>query len=65
MDSRDPSIPLSQYVYNETRYRMLLQMDEQRAEMLLKQAEQDVKSRWSFYKQMAAMHYNGNGHKDE
>ncbi len=58
IDSRDPSIPLSQYVYNETRYRMLLQSDEQRAEALLKQAQHDVKSRWTYYKQMAAMHYD-------
>jgi pyruvate-ferredoxin/flavodoxin oxidoreductase len=64
IDSRDPSIPLSQYVYNETRYRMLLQSDEQRAEVLLKQAEQDVKSRWTYYKQMAAMHFDGNGHEE-
>jgi len=60
IDSKDPSIPLEQYAYNETRYRMLVQSDEQRAEMLLKQAQQDVKSRWELYKQMAAMHY-GNG----
>lgn len=60
IDSKDPSIPLEQYVYNETRYRMLLQSDEQRAEMLLKLAQQDVKSRWEFYKQMAAMHYGSN-----
>jgi pyruvate-ferredoxin/flavodoxin oxidoreductase len=65
IDSRDPSIPLSQYVYNETRYRMLLQSDEQRAELLLKQAEQDVKSRWNYYKQMAAMHFDGNGHEEQ
>jgi pyruvate-ferredoxin/flavodoxin oxidoreductase len=61
IDSKDPSIPLEQYVYNETRYRMLLQSDEQRAEMLLKLAQQDVKSRWELYKQMAAMHYGSNG----
>ncbi|MCU0484706.1 MAG: pyruvate:ferredoxin (flavodoxin) oxidoreductase [Anaerolineales bacterium] len=59
IDSKDPTIPLSQFVYNETRYRMLVQSDEQRAEMLLKQAEQDVKSRWNYYRQMAAMHYDG------
>jgi pyruvate-ferredoxin/flavodoxin oxidoreductase len=47
-------------VYNETRYRMLVQSDEQRAEMLLKQAKQDVKSRLELYKQMAAMHYGNN-----
>jgi pyruvate-ferredoxin/flavodoxin oxidoreductase len=64
IDSKDPSIPLEQYVYNETRYRMLLQSDEQRAEMLLKLAQQDVKSRWELYKQMAAMHYGSNGGND-
>ena len=61
IDSKDPSIPLEQYVYNETRYRMLLQSDEQRAEALLKLAQKDVKSRWELYKQMAAMHYGNNG----
>jgi len=61
IDSKDPSIPLQQYAYNESRYRMLVQSDEQRAEMLLKLAQQDVKSRWELYKQMAAMHYGENG----
>jgi len=64
IDSREPSVPLDQYIYNETRYRMLLQTDEQRAEMLLKQAQENVKSRWSYYKQLAAMSY-GNGHVTE
>lgn len=60
IDSKDPSIPLEQYAYNEPRYKMLTQTDEERAEMLLKQAQQDVKSRWELYKQMAAMHYGIN-----
>jgi pyruvate-ferredoxin/flavodoxin oxidoreductase len=64
LDSKDPSIPLDQYVYNETRYRMLLQSDEQRAESLLKLAQEDVRSRWNYYKQMAAMHYDDNGHTE-
>jgi len=64
IDSKEPSIPLEQYIYNETRYRMLLQTDEQRAEFLLKQAQQDVKSRWNLYKQMAAMNY-GDGNEPE
>ena len=64
IDSKDPSIPLEQYAYNETRYKMLVQSDEQRAEMLLKQAQQDVKSRWELYKQMAAMHYGNNDGND-
>jgi pyruvate-ferredoxin/flavodoxin oxidoreductase len=60
IDSKEPTTPLEDYVYNETRYRMLLQSDEARAELLLKEAKQDVKSRWTLYEQMAALHYNGN-----
>jgi pyruvate-ferredoxin/flavodoxin oxidoreductase len=58
IDSKEPSIPLEQYIYNETRYRMLVQSDEARAEMLLKEAQADVKKHWEYYQQMAAMHYN-------
>ncbi len=60
LDSKDPSILVSEYAYNETRYRMLLQSDETRAEALMKLAEHDAKSRWRLYEQMAAMHYEPN-----
>jgi pyruvate-ferredoxin/flavodoxin oxidoreductase len=59
IDSKEPTTRLEDYVYNETRYRMLLQSDEARAELLLNEAKQDNKSRWTLYQQMAAMHYNG------
>jgi pyruvate-ferredoxin/flavodoxin oxidoreductase len=59
IDSKDPTIPFEQYAYNETRFRMLLQSDEHRAEQLMKLAQKDVKSRWDLYRQMAAMHYDG------
>ncbi|MDI6695970.1 MAG: pyruvate:ferredoxin (flavodoxin) oxidoreductase [Anaerolineales bacterium] len=58
IDSKDPTLPVSKYAYNETRYRMLLLSDEQRAEALMQLAEKDAKSRWAMYRQMAAMHYN-------
>jgi pyruvate-ferredoxin/flavodoxin oxidoreductase len=67
IDSKEPSIPISQYAYNETRYKMLTQMDEERAEELMRDAQKDAKSRWTLYQQMAAMHYgngsNGNNNK--
>jgi pyruvate-ferredoxin/flavodoxin oxidoreductase len=59
IESKEPSIPISQYAYNETRYKMLTQMDEARAEELMREAQQDAKSRWTLYQQMASMHYNG------
>jgi pyruvate-ferredoxin/flavodoxin oxidoreductase len=58
IDSKEPTIPYSQYAYNETRYRMLLQSDEQRAELLMKHAQSDADKRWALYRQMAAMHYD-------
>lgn len=57
IDSREPSIPLEDYVYNETRYRMLVQADENRAEMLLNSAKEDVRKRLDLYRQMAAIQY--------
>ncbi|MCU0489523.1 MAG: pyruvate:ferredoxin (flavodoxin) oxidoreductase, partial [Anaerolineales bacterium] len=59
IDSKEPTVPLSKYAYNESRYRMLLQTDENRAEELMKLAQKDVKGRWDLYRQMAAMHYDG------
>ena len=64
IDSKDPSVPVEEYAYNETRYRMLLQSDETRAELLMKNANEDVRKRWSYYKQMAAMHYNSEDKKE-
>ena len=66
IESKEPSIPISQYAYNETRYKMLTQIDEVRAEELMKEAQQDAKSRWTLYQQMASMHYgNGNGNEEK
>ena len=61
LDSKDPSIALEQYAYNEARYRMLLQSNEARAELLMREAQQDVQERWKEYKYMAAE----NGHYSE
>jgi pyruvate-ferredoxin/flavodoxin oxidoreductase len=61
LDSKDPSIPLEEFAYNETRYRSLLQSDEARAEMLMKQAKTDIQRRWNYYRQLADMKYT----KDE
>jgi len=54
LDSKAPSIPLEQYAYNETRYRMLLQSNEERAKVLMKQAQEDVRERWQQYQHMSA-----------
>jgi len=57
IDCKEPTVPVEQYMYNETRFRMLTQSDEARAETLLKLSSQDAKARWNFYSQLAALHY--------
>jgi len=64
IDSKDPSVTVEEYAYKETRYRMLLQSDEARAEMLMKSAHEDVSKRWELYKQMAAIQYNAGTKKE-
>ncbi len=60
VENKEPSIPISQYAYNETRYKMLVKMDEGRAEKLLQKAQQDAKPRWNLYQQMAAIYCDSN-----
>jgi len=54
LDSKAPKVPLRDYVYNETRYSMLVRADEERAEMLLKLAQGDVNERWQQLERMVA-----------
>jgi pyruvate-ferredoxin/flavodoxin oxidoreductase len=58
LDSKAPSIPLKDYAYNELRYRSLLNSNEERAEMLMREAQEEVNRRWSFYEQMSKMDYS-------
>jgi len=58
LDSKKPSIPLKEYAYNELRYRSLLKSNEERAEMLMKEAQKEVNNRWSLYEHMAQMDYS-------
>jgi pyruvate-ferredoxin/flavodoxin oxidoreductase len=54
LDSKEPTVPLEQYLYNETRYKMLVRSDANRAESLLALAKEDVRRRWDEYQQLAA-----------
>ncbi len=58
LDSKEPKLPIKEYMYNETRFRMLTQSDPERAERLAKLAQEDAVARWNIYKQMAEMDYS-------
>jgi pyruvate-ferredoxin/flavodoxin oxidoreductase len=58
LDSKAPSVPLTEFAYNELRYRSLLKSNKERAEKLMKSAQAQVDKRWSLYEQMAQMDYS-------
>jgi pyruvate-ferredoxin/flavodoxin oxidoreductase len=55
LDSKEPSLPLKDYIYNETRYKSLAAADPEVAEALLKEEEKDIKARWRYFSHMDAM----------
>jgi len=57
LDSRPPSIPIKDYAYAETRYRMLTLSNPEEAKRLLKLAQQDVLARHQFYQQLTGITY--------
>jgi pyruvate-ferredoxin/flavodoxin oxidoreductase len=65
LDSGRPSIPLEDYINNETRYRMLGRSDSTAAKELLELARQDILERWHFYEYLSTMPIEDKGDKSE
>jgi len=55
LDSKAPALPLEKYIYNETRYTMLVHSRPDDARRLLADAQADVMNRWRIYDQMATL----------
>lgn len=54
LESKGLKIPLKDYAYMETRYKMLTKSHPELAEKLIKEAQEDVIRRWKEYERMAA-----------
>ncbi len=53
LDSKAPNIALKDFIYNETRYTMLVKSNPEEAKKLLALAQQDVNQQWKLYDYMA------------
>ena len=53
LDSKEPTVDLEKYAYNETRYKMLLAQDKTRAEELMASAKLGIAARWNQLKHLA------------
>ena len=56
LDSAKPSIPLRDFVADETRFAILARTQPERAAELAELGQADVDERWRYYEQLAAMH---------
>jgi pyruvate-ferredoxin/flavodoxin oxidoreductase len=55
LDSKAPSLPLGEFEFKESRYQVLRQNEPQRAEELVKLAQQDADMRWKRYQMLAKL----------
>jgi len=58
LDSKTPSIPLQEYMYNENRFKALSAIAPERAAQLLKEAQEDANRRFKIYEHMAKLNYS-------
>jgi pyruvate-ferredoxin/flavodoxin oxidoreductase len=54
LDSKPPSIPIKDYIYSETRYKMLTFSNPEEAKRLLELAQKDVAARQQFFQHLAS-----------
>ncbi len=58
LDSKAPKIKLEDFIYKETRYKMLTKSHPKEAKHLLHLAQEEVLNRWKLYEHMANMQYS-------
>ena len=63
LDSKPPSIPMKEYAYSETRYKMLTLSNPKEAKRLIILAQSDINERHQFYQQLAGLDFSKDGDK--
>jgi pyruvate-ferredoxin/flavodoxin oxidoreductase len=58
LDSKAPSIPIEDYMYQENRFKMLTKSKPEEAARLLRLAKSDVEQRWRLYDQLSKLDYS-------
>ncbi len=63
LESKGMKIPLKDYAYRETRYKMLTKSHPEQAAKLIKEAQEDVVEKWKVYERLASAGTNGEDKK--
>ncbi|MEA1996361.1 MAG: hypothetical protein U9N45_01920, partial [Gemmatimonadota bacterium] len=60
LDTKDPTMSVKEYADGQVRFKSLTRSQPERAEMLMGLAEKHAKDRFRYYKQLAALEWDGN-----
>ncbi|PJA96050.1 MAG: pyruvate:ferredoxin (flavodoxin) oxidoreductase [Ignavibacteriales bacterium CG_4_9_14_3_um_filter_34_10] len=63
LDSKAPKIKITDYIYNETRYKMLTKSHPETAKKLSKLAQEEVLKKWKLYEQMSGLDFSNSDDK--
>lgn len=58
LDSKAPTIPLQDYIYNETRFKALKAMSPERADKFLQLSQEELKRRYRMYEHLTKLDYS-------
>ncbi|MBI5244679.1 MAG: pyruvate:ferredoxin (flavodoxin) oxidoreductase [Elusimicrobia bacterium] len=61
LDSKAPKIPLQDYIYRETRYKMLTLSHPEDAKRLLAEAQAEVNEKWRLIEHLSKLDYSASG----
>jgi pyruvate-ferredoxin/flavodoxin oxidoreductase len=58
LDSKAPSRKVEEFMYNETRFKMVQKMDPDRARKFIQEAQDVVNKHWKFYEHLSKLNYS-------
>ena len=61
LDSKEPSRKVAEFMYNETRFKMVQKMNPGLAKKYMEEAQEIVNRNWKFYSHLAKLNYSSNG----
>ncbi|HTW10453.1 MAG TPA: pyruvate:ferredoxin (flavodoxin) oxidoreductase [Acidimicrobiales bacterium] len=64
LDSKEPTLPVAEFIGSEVRYTALAQQHPDHARRLIELLQEDTKERWHYYSQLAAMDRKAPEHDD-
>ena len=65
LDSPAPKLPVSRYMAMENRFRMLGMIHPEAAKRLAREAQEEIRGRWTLYEHLASQKYASNGGTEE